>query len=99
MEYIKKMDGHRYNSMVYSYQDVKHPGMKMAMSIILRSPDYSIIDIFNTIRGFQRSYTQTLIEDFAKIDYKGTIRKLEVPVFLYMEKRCSYIWRLSGGLF
>ena len=63
----------------------------MAMSIILRSPDYSIIDIFNTIRGFQRSYTQTLIEDFAKIDYKGTIRKLEVPVF-YMEKKDVHIF-------
>lgn len=82
----------RYNSMVYSYQDVKHPGMKMAMSIILRSPDYSIIDIFNTIRGFQRSYTQTLIEDFAKIDYKGTIRRLEIPVFFIHGKKDVHIF-------
>jgi len=70
----------RYNSMIYTDDQVKHPGMKLVMSILSRSPDYSISDIINTFRGFGRSYTQALIEDFAQIDFAVTIPRLDIPV-------------------
>ena len=77
----------RYNSMVYSDHNVKHPGMKLAIDLMLRSPDYSIKDIVNTIRGFQRSYTQRIIEDFAEIDFNKTIDKIDIPiVFIHGRK-------------
>lgn len=70
----------KYNAMIYSDSRVKHPGMKLALSIILRSPDYSLSNIMNTFKGFQASYTQRMIEDFAAIDYGKTIPRIELPV-------------------
>lgn len=70
----------KYNAMIYSDDQVKHPGMKLAFSILMRSPDYSIRNIMNTFKGFGASYTQTMIEDFATINYEKEITRVEIPV-------------------
>lgn len=82
----------RYNSMVYSDHEVKHPGMRLGISIILSSPDYSIKDIMNTARGFQRCYTQRMIEDIAKLHFKKTIDKIEIPVIFIHGKKDVHLF-------
>ncbi|MCL1702609.1 alpha/beta hydrolase [Lysinibacillus sp. Bpr_S20] len=81
----------RYNSMIYTDEQV-NPGMKLIMSILLRSPEYSIIDIINTFRGFQLSYTQALIEEFAQIDFANTITRLDIPVMFIHGRKDLHVY-------
>ncbi|MEC0094354.1 alpha/beta fold hydrolase [Paenibacillus macquariensis] len=76
----------------YSDDNVKHPGMRLALDLMLRSPDYSIKDIFNTIRGFQRSYTQRIIEDFAEIDFSKTIERIDIPVVFIHGRKDVHVY-------
>jgi pimeloyl-ACP methyl ester carboxylesterase len=71
----------KYKSMIYESETVKHPGMKAAFNIFWSSSEYSIIDIFNTFsKAYKLTYTQSLIDDFAQIDFYP-INRIEIPVY------------------
>lgn len=71
----------KYKSMIYESDTVKHPGLLAGVKIFLNAADYSLLDLYHTFRSaYNLTYTQDLIEDFAKIDFKD-INKLNVPVF------------------
>ncbi|GAA0358611.1 alpha/beta fold hydrolase [Bacillus horti] len=82
----------KYKTMIYTDGHVKHPGMKLAISLLLRSPDYSIQDTINTMAGFQKIYTQRMIEDFAEINFNETIKKVEVPVYFLHGRKDVHVY-------
>lgn len=71
----------KYNSMIYEDDTIKHPGMIGGFKIFLRSSDYSLLDIYHTFKSsYSLTYTQTLIEDFATIDFQA-VRELKIPAY------------------
>jgi pimeloyl-ACP methyl ester carboxylesterase len=70
----------KYNSMIYTSDTVKHPGMLGAFKIFLNSEEYSLKDIFHSFySSYNLTYTQDLIEDFAKINLDA-LRRIDIPV-------------------
>lgn len=71
----------KYNSMFYQSGDIKSATFFSGLKIMLRSPDYNLIDIYNSlIRGFKLSYTDELIKNLNSIDFFSDAPKLQVPV-------------------
>ncbi|SOC11269.1 pimeloyl-ACP methyl ester carboxylesterase [Ureibacillus xyleni] len=71
----------KYKSMVYESDTVKHSGMVGGLKLFFTSSEYSILDIFHTFySAYKLTYTQELIEDFAKIDLHQ-ISDIEIPVY------------------
>jgi pimeloyl-ACP methyl ester carboxylesterase len=71
----------KYKSMIYTSDDVKHPGFHEVLYIMMKSPDYSLMDIINTFyRGFFKTFTKSMIEDFAQINFIKSAPRLEIPV-------------------
>jgi pimeloyl-ACP methyl ester carboxylesterase len=73
--------------MIYKSDTVKHPGMLSAIKLFFNSPEYSIKDIFHTFHSsYKLTYTQELIEDFAKVNF-NTLKRLDTAiVFLHGAK-------------
>lgn len=66
--------------MVYEDEDTKSPGIKAAISMLLRSPDYTLRDVINTINGFRTTYTQRMVEGFAEVQLEHKLTRLDIPV-------------------
>jgi pimeloyl-ACP methyl ester carboxylesterase len=77
----------KYNSMIYKSEAVKHPGMLGAFKLFFNSSEYSLKDIFHTFySSYNLTYTQELIEDFAKVNFK-TVKRIDAPLaFLHGSK-------------
>lgn len=83
----------RFGSMIYEDAEVKHPGMKGALMLLLQSPDYTMRDVINALyRGFQFSYSQRMIEEFAEIDFKRTAARLEIPSCFIHGRHDVHVW-------
>lgn len=81
----------KYNSMIYTSQTIKHPGMMGVAKLFLNSKEYSLKDIFHTfLSSYKLTYTQEIIEDFAKIDL-DSIKKINVPVFFLHGRRDVHV--------
>ncbi|MFD2442496.1 alpha/beta fold hydrolase [Bacillus sp. CGMCC 1.16607] len=80
----------RFNSMIYSGEDVKHPGMLKSTKELFQSKDYTLKDVYNTFyKGFKLVYNprMILINDLAQFNFKESVRKMDLPVtFLHGEK-------------
>jgi pimeloyl-ACP methyl ester carboxylesterase len=58
----------KYNSMVFQSETVKHSGMVGGIKQFFSSSEYSLLDIFHSFySAYNLTYTQALIDDFAKI--------------------------------
>lgn len=77
----------KYNSMVYKSETVKHPGMIGGIKQFFTSSEYSLMDIFHSFySAYNLTYTQELIEDFAKINL-NQLKKVETRIaFLHGTK-------------
>ena len=77
----------KYNSMVYKSETVKHPGMIGGLKQFFTSSEYSLMDIFHSFySAYNLTYTQELIEDFAKINL-NQLQKVETRIaFLHGTK-------------
>ena len=53
---------------------------------LLRSPDYSLLDVVRTVRGI-RTTQAALLTEMAVLDLAGTVPKLEVPVIIAQGRR------------
>ncbi|ALC89333.1 alpha/beta hydrolase [Bacillus sp. FJAT-18017] len=80
----------RFNSMVYSDEQIKHPGLLKSSKELFQSKDYKLKDVYNTfVKGFQLVYNKKmiLIRDLSSFNFKNSIKKLDLPVtFLHGEK-------------
>ncbi|MFC0211441.1 alpha/beta fold hydrolase [Paenibacillus chartarius] len=72
----------KYNSMIYKEPGLKAPSLSDAAMIMLRSPDYELKHIYYSLyKGFLFSYSQQMIEDFAKVDFMQQAPRLDVPAY------------------
>ncbi|WP_040950549.1 alpha/beta hydrolase [Gorillibacterium massiliense] len=70
----------KYRSMFYDAGDKGSATFFSGLNIMLRSPDYSLKDIFNSlVRGFKLSYTDELIHDLNTFDFFLEAPDLQVP--------------------
>lgn len=89
----------KYKSMIYESETIKHPGMIGAFKLFLNSREYSLIDIFNAFySAYKITYTQELIEDFAKINLE-TIKRIDIPVFFLHGKQDFHVYGKSVETF
>jgi pimeloyl-ACP methyl ester carboxylesterase len=71
----------RFNSMVYSDHEIKHPGMFNSSKVVFQSKDYTLKDAYNSFyKGFKLVYTLDFIKEISKINFKEQTPKLEIPV-------------------
>ncbi|OCA88324.1 alpha/beta hydrolase [Bacillus sp. FJAT-27225] len=80
----------RFNSMIYSDDQIKHPGMLKSTKELFQSKDYTLKDVYNTfVKGFQLVYNKkmVLVRDLSTFNFKESIKKLNLPVtFLHGDK-------------
>ncbi|MBB6452056.1 pimeloyl-ACP methyl ester carboxylesterase [Salirhabdus euzebyi] len=91
----------RFNTMVYSDDEIKHPGLLNVSKPMLQSKDYRLKDIFNTFyKGFKLIYTQHFIEKLPAINFKETVEDISVPVtFIHGRKDVHVHGRLVEDFF
>ena len=71
----------KFNTLVYTDDKIKHPGMIGVSMSMLQSEDYKLRDIFHTFyNGFKLVYTQAFIEDLAPRNYMHTVKEMSIPV-------------------
>ncbi|WP_018759944.1 alpha/beta fold hydrolase [Paenibacillus terrigena] len=71
----------KYNSMFHDAGDNKSVTFFTGLKIMLRSQDYSFMDIYNSlVRGFKLSYTEELLHDINTFDFFTEIPSLQIPV-------------------
>lgn len=71
------------NSMFHDAGDKSSASMMRAMKIMLKSPDYSILDIYHSLySGFKLAYSERMLQDLNTFNYEIDIPKLEIPVML-----------------
>lgn len=73
----------KHKSMFYDAGDKQSASYFSIFRIMLNSPDYSIVDIYNSlVRGFKLSYTPQLIHDINHFDFFSEVSTLDLPVML-----------------
>jgi pimeloyl-ACP methyl ester carboxylesterase len=83
----------KYKSMVYSNDTVKM-SMMTGIKLFLTSTEYTLKDVFHCfVSSYKLTYTQDLVEDFAKINLDA-ITRLEIPVY-FLHGRHDF--HVSGG--
>lgn len=71
----------KFGTLVYTDEHIKHPGLAKITMDMLRSKEYSLKDMFNTLyKGFQLVYTYDFIHELPKIDFARTTPKVKLPV-------------------
>lgn len=70
-----------FNTLIYSDDQIKHPGFPRIVKDMLRSETYTLKDIFNSFyRGFKLTYSQRFIEQLDQYDFMVMAENLSVPV-------------------
>ncbi|MHA7965357.1 alpha/beta fold hydrolase [Paenibacillus sp. CAU 1782] len=71
----------RFNTLIYTDEAIKHPGMWGIFINMLRSETYSFKDIINSFyRGFKLVYTQRFVEELSNHQIMGDGYKIDLPV-------------------
>ncbi|WP_078543467.1 alpha/beta fold hydrolase [Litchfieldia alkalitelluris] len=71
----------RFNSMFFSDEQTKSPGMGRLAKIMLQSPDYSLKDIYHSLyKGFKLVYHMPFIDDLSNFNFRESGLKLTVPI-------------------
>jgi pimeloyl-ACP methyl ester carboxylesterase len=71
----------KYNTMVYSDEHIRHPGLGKVSLAMLFSRNYSVKDVFNTFyRGFKLIYSDEFIRNIPKIDVKKDVPEAKLPI-------------------
>ncbi len=71
----------KYNSMIYKTGDDQSATMFRSFKIMLRSPDYTFMDIYRSlVSGFKLSYTEELVRDLNAFDFFVEVPALQIPV-------------------
>lgn len=71
----------KFNTLIYSDEDIKHPGLFKITMDMFKSKEYSLKDIINTFyRGFKLIYTFDFINELPRINFKETTQKIDIPI-------------------
>jgi pimeloyl-ACP methyl ester carboxylesterase len=71
----------KYNSMFYNAGDKGSATFMAGLKLMLRSPDYKLVDIYNTlVRGFKLSYSDEMVRDLNSFDFFKEAPWLQIPV-------------------
>ncbi|MBY0123586.1 alpha/beta fold hydrolase [Bacillus sp. S/N-304-OC-R1] len=71
----------KYKTMFHDAGDKKSTTFFSGLKIMLRSQDYSLMDIYNSlVRGFKLSYTEEMLNDINTFDFFAGVPSLQVPV-------------------
>lgn len=83
----------RNNSMFYNAGDKGSATMFKALKIMLKSPDYSLVDTFNSlVMGFKLSYTEQMVNDLNSFNFFTDVPRLEVPVLFIHGAKENHVW-------
>lgn len=79
-------------SMFYDAGDKGSATFFSGLKIMLRSPDYSLLDIYNSlIRGFKLSYSDKLLRDLNTFDFFTEVPTLKVPVMFIHGRKEKHV--------
>ncbi|GFN33567.1 alpha/beta hydrolase [Paenibacillus curdlanolyticus] len=72
----------KYKTMLYDAGDKNSASLTSSLKVMLKSPDYSLIDIYNSlVRGFKLAYSNDkLLHDLNTFDFFTDIPSLQIPV-------------------
>jgi pimeloyl-ACP methyl ester carboxylesterase len=78
----------KYNTMVYSDDVIKHPGLARVSLDMLFSKDYRLLDVFHTFySGFKLIYSDDFIRFIPHIDVKKDVPEVKIPIaFIHGKK-------------
>lgn len=69
------------HSMFYNAGDGRSATFFSGLKIMLRSPDYSLTDMYNSlVRGFKLSYSEEMVRDINAFNFFAEIPSLQLPV-------------------
>lgn len=72
-----------FGGFIYKQPGVKNPVMRSVLSMLLRSPDYTLKEIAALGKGMQLSYSPRLMEDILRYDASADIHSLTLPVHFF----------------
>ncbi|WP_409270076.1 alpha/beta fold hydrolase [Neobacillus sp. SCS-31] len=71
----------RFNTLIYTDEKIKHPGLIRITFSMFQSPDYTLKDIYNTFaKGFKLVYHLAFIKELATTNFMETAKELPIPV-------------------
>lgn len=83
----------KYHSMFYDTGDKNSPSFFKGVKIMLKSPDYKIMDLFHSfVSGFKLSYSQKLIEDLAAINFFEDVKHLDIPIYFIHGRQENHVF-------
>lgn len=83
----------KYNTMIYSDEEIKTPGLFKITSDMFLSKDYSFSDMVNTFyKGFKLIYTDEFIRSIPSINVQKDIVSLTVPVTFIHGKKDVHVY-------
>lgn len=70
-----------FGTMIYTDEEIRHPGLASIMMDMIRSKDYSLKDVYHTlVSGFRLVYTKDFILELPSIDFPNTSPEVHIPV-------------------
>jgi len=83
----------KYSSMFYNHKDGRSASFMSGAKIMLRSPDYSLVDMYNClVRGFKLSYSEQMIQDLNSFDFFTEVRSISIPVMFIHGSKEQHVW-------
>jgi pimeloyl-ACP methyl ester carboxylesterase len=70
-----------FNTLTYSDETVKHPGLFGVTKQMFQSEDYKMMDIIHSFyHGFKLIYTQAFIEELAERNFMEMVKEITIPI-------------------
>ncbi|WP_347551161.1 alpha/beta hydrolase [Pseudalkalibacillus hwajinpoensis] len=71
----------KFNTLIYSDDVIKHPGLMNVTKAMFQSDEYSLKDIYNTYyKGFKLVYTDSFIKELAANNFMESVQKVAIPI-------------------
>ncbi|MDZ5472861.1 alpha/beta hydrolase [Bacillus sp. 31A1R] len=82
----------KFNTLIYTDDQIKHPGLLGVSKPMFQSDDYTFKDILNSYYyGFKLIYTQNFIEELAERNFMETVKELPIPITLIHGKKDFHV--------
>jgi pimeloyl-ACP methyl ester carboxylesterase len=79
--------------MVYSDDEIKHPGLFKSTIVLWRSKDYSLMDVYNSfIRGFKLVFHLGFIKEIAQVDFNQQLPYVSIPVTFIHGRKDTHLY-------
>lgn len=82
----------KYKSLSYDAGDKGSATFYKGLRIMLKSPDYSLSDVFNSlVFGLNLSYTEQMMDDINHLNFLRNITKIDIPIFFIHGEKETHI--------